>query len=138
MKQFFLPISLGLFIVSTFSFIEKPLQERWEAPEEAKTVKNPNTSSKKSIKNAESIYKMRCVICHGETGKGDGLGSRALNPKPADHTSEELHTQSDGELFWKITNGKGAMVGWGKGAKPIISESDRWDLVNYIRTLRGK
>lgn len=137
MKKYLIP-ALSLFFLSIFSFVEKPLQDPWNAPEEAKAVKSPNDANKKSIKNAQSIYKMRCVICHGETGKGDGLGARALNPKPADHTSEGLQAQTDGELFWKITNGRGAMVGWGKGSKPIISESDRWDLVNYIRTLKGK
>jgi len=138
MKQFILILSFGLFIASAFSFIEKPLQEAWVAPEEAKSLKNTNASNKKSINNGESIYKTRCVICHGESGKGDGAGARMLKPKPADHTSESVQAQVDGEIFWKMSEGRGQMVGWGKGAKPIISESDRWDLVNYIRTLSGK
>ncbi len=74
---------------------------------------------------------MRCIACHGPGGKGDGPASKALNPKPADHTSARTQAQTDGELFWKITNGKGMMVGWEK----IIKEEDRWHLVNYIRTL---
>jgi mono/diheme cytochrome c family protein len=44
-----------------------------------------------------------------------------------------VQDQADGELFWKISEGRGAMVGW----KLIISEEDRWHLVNYIRTLKS-
>jgi len=36
----------------------------------------------------------------------------------------------DGDLFWKIGKGKGAMPGF----KKILSDPDRWNLVNYIRT----
>ena len=124
-------------LISSISFTSNA-QDIWEVPQEAKTMVNPNQPSKKSLKNAEAMYKMRCVICHGEVGKGDGIGATALNPKPADHTSEELQSQTDGELFWKISNGRGAMIGWGNGDNPMISTSDRWDLVNYIRTLKGK
>ncbi len=73
MKQLLFAIDLCLFVFSTLSFIDKPLQDEWKAPEEARSVKNPNEARKKGIKNAESIYKMRCVLCHGEKGKGDGL-----------------------------------------------------------------
>jgi mono/diheme cytochrome c family protein len=41
--------------------------------------------------------------------------------------------ESDGELFWKISNGRGAMPPW-----KHLPENDRWDIVNYIRTLQKK
>ena len=31
---------------------------------------------------AKDIYVNRCTVCHGTTGKGDGDGSAALDPKP--------------------------------------------------------
>jgi mono/diheme cytochrome c family protein len=57
----------------------------------------------------------------------------ALNPKPADWTSKRVQDDTDGELFWKITTGRGAMPPWGQ-----LPESDRWALVQYIRSLGGK
>lgn len=107
--------------------------DKWLAPQSTKKLKNPIPNDKYSIKRGKAIYKMRCVICHGEKGKGDGLGSKALNPKPADHTSASTQTQTDGELFWKISEGRGAMVGWKLVMK---DENERWDLVNFIRTLK--
>ena len=71
------------------------------------------------------------MACHGTKGKGDGAGGKSLNPKPANLASKEVQQQTDGEIFWKISNGRNAMIKWG----PIIKESDRWHLVNYIRTL---
>ena len=52
-------------------------------------------------------------------------------PKPADWTSEKVQKQTDGELFWKITNGR-------VGAMPShqgLSDVERWQMVNFIRAL---
>jgi mono/diheme cytochrome c family protein len=57
----------------------------------------------------------------------------ALNPKPADWTSRRVQDESDGELFWKITTGRGPMPAWRH-----LPEADRWALVRYIRTLAAK
>lgn len=33
-----------------------------------------------------AYYKMKCAVCHGETGAGDGPGGAALDPKPRNFT----------------------------------------------------
>lgn len=137
-KRFKLGMAV-LFIVSfvgtAFVATNPPDQStEWVAPASAKATKNPLAGDKKSIKRGQAIYKTRCVICHGATGIGDGPGSKALNPKPANHTSEKVQKQTDGEIFWKISEGRGAMIGWGK--TKILKEQDMWDLVNYVRTLK--
>lgn len=116
-----------------FSFTKTDIQEVWKAPAEAKKLKNPVSESglKKSAKKGGKIFNSYCVLCHGDQGKGDGPGAKALDPKPANLTSKRVQDQVDGEIFWKITNGRGAMAQW----KNIISEEDRWNIVNYIRTL---
>jgi len=64
----------------------------------------------------------------------DGPAAAALPPpKPADWTSAKVASESDGELFWKISNGRGAMPPW-----KHLPDNDRWDIVNYIRTLQKK
>ena len=72
-------------------------------------------------------------MCHGPLGKGDGPGGKSLKPHPANLTSAKVQKQMDGEIFWKITNGRGPMIKWG----PIILKADRWKLVNYIRTIKA-
>ena len=64
-------------------------------------------------------------------GQGDGAAAVALNPKPADWTSKRVQDESDGELFWKISNGRGAMPPW-----KHLPEQDRWALIRYIRSLK--
>lgn len=73
--------------------------------------------------------------CHGKTGAGDGPAGSALTPKPANFTDTNLMSKAtDGELFWKMSNGRGPMPAW----KDQLSETQRWQLVNYLRTLSGK
>src|SRR5690349_17372742 len=67
-------------------------------------------SGEVSMALGEQIVKDRCVLCHGESGKGDGPGGAALNPKPrnwTDHTY--MGTRTDDQLYDVIFNGKGAM-----------------------------
>ncbi len=108
-------------------------QEKWIAPESSKEINNPVSVKKRSssAKNGAKLFKKFCIVCHGEQGIGDGPGGKALDPKPANLTSEPVQKQIDGEIFWKISNGRNAMIKW----NPIIAEEDRWNLVNYIRTL---
>ena len=115
----------------TNSDFEHNQDDKWVAPESARKLNNPASGEKSSIKRGKNLYKSYCVVCHGETGHGDGPGSKALDPKPADHTSKAVQSQTDGELFWKISEGRGNMVGW----QHVLKEHDRWDLVNYVRTL---
>ena len=128
---------ITLFTFLTFVFISLNTfgQEVWKAPESAKAIKNP-TSPKKikaSVKRGAATFKNFCIACHGTKGLGDGPGGKYLTPKPANLRSSRVQDQVDGEIFWKITNGKGPMIKWG----PMIKENDRWDLVNYIRTLKN-
>jgi len=105
-------------------------QGEWKAPADAKAVKNPF----KSVGSAKKNIETNCVTCHGPNGKGDGPAAAALPPpKPADWTSAKLASESDGELFWKISNGRGAMPPW-----KHLPDKDRWEIVNYIRTLHKK
>src|SRR5262245_41319022 len=81
-------------------------QGEWKAPAEAKATKNPV----KGVGNAKKNIETNCVTCHGASGKGDGPAAAALPPpKPADWTSSKVASESDGEIFWKISNGRGAI-----------------------------
>ncbi len=105
-------------------------QGEWTAPADAKKKQNPV----KGVGNAKKTIETNCVTCHGPGGKGDGPAAAALPPpKPADWTSAKLAKETDGELFWKIENGRGSMPPW-----KHLPEKDRWEVINYIRTLQKK
>jgi len=60
---------------------------------------------------ASEIYVNRCTVCHGETGKGDGAGSAALDPKPRDFTSPDWQSSVTDDHLTKIIVYGGAGVG---------------------------
>lgn len=134
MKKILLILPLSALIYA-FTITEEQT-EKWVAPKEAKKVINPVAEAKRSssAKNGAKIFKTRCVVCHGNAGIGDGPGGKALNPKPANLTSASVQSQADGEIFWKISNGRGGMIKW----DGILKENERWDMVNYIRTIKAK
>lgn len=109
------------------------LSQTWKVSDNAKNHKNPILNNKESLKKGQTIYKSLCIACHGETGKGDVPAMQNLNPKPADLTSKSFQKQTDGEIFWKISEGKGLMASY----KNILSEKDRWNVVNYLRSLKS-
>jgi mono/diheme cytochrome c family protein len=95
---------------------------------------NPIPPNADSIAVGEALYLENCLPCHGTTGAGDGPVGRTLNPPPADLT---LHTQPgvhpDGRLYNWITNGFQDSVM--PAFKEKLTDDERWNLVNYIRTL---
>ena len=103
----------------------------WVAPAAEKGKKNPLPDDKKVVEQGAKLAQINCAACHGAKGKGDGMAAAALTPKPADWTSKAIQDESDGELFWKISNGRGPMPPW-----KHLSENDRWALVRYIRSLK--
>ncbi|MEZ2414979.1 cytochrome c [Muriicola sp. E247] len=107
-------------------------QEEWKAPESADKLTNSLKNDVSAVANGQRTYKMLCVICHGAKGKGDGMGGAGLTPKPTDLTDTSVQAQTDGALFWKITEGRPPMASY----KSALPEKKRWELINYIRTLK--
>ena len=104
--------------------------DKWRSPAANGAKKNPIAPTQDSIAAGQKIYSKTCAMCHGKTGDADGSAVIELNIHPAKLSDPKLATESDGSLFWKITTGKKPMPAYGKR----LSETDRWHLVNYIRT----
>lgn len=123
-------LTMLIFLVSLRTAVSQS-PETWSAPAFTDTLKNPFAEDAKAPEEGKKIYENMCWSCHGLTGKGDGPAAKAINPKPADHTSEKLQQQKDGNLYWKISTGKGVMQPYGKS----LTSKQRWALVQYIRQL---
>ncbi len=63
------------------------------------------------VATAAEMFQNRCTVCHGESGKGDGAGSAALDPKPRDFTSPEWQASVTDEHIKKIIAFGGSAVG---------------------------
>jgi len=105
--------------------------DKWLSPGPSAARKNPVASTQESVAAGQKIYSKTCAMCHGKSGDADGPAVIELNIHPAKLSDPNLKTESDGSLFWKITTGRKPMPAYGKR----LSETDRWNLVNYIRTL---
>jgi mono/diheme cytochrome c family protein len=106
----------------------------WIAPEEARKVKNPIKATKASIQKGKNIYEKKCALCHGVKGDGKGPASAGLNPKPTNFRESHGEKMTDGEHFWKMTAGRGGMPPFVND----LTEEERWHVINYINSLRGK
>ena len=81
------------------------------------------------------VFAVRCALCHGPDGHGDGPGSAALNPKPRNfHDQAYMKTRTDAQLLEIIRNGKGVMPKWGG----ILSEAEMQAVLAHVRELAGK
>jgi mono/diheme cytochrome c family protein len=104
----------------------------WVVPDDARKVKNSVPATPENLAAAETNYQDNCALCHGPKGAGDGPGAKAIKVKPANFTDKELlSAETDGSLFWKMSEGRGPMPPW----KDVLSDKERWQLVNYIRKL---
>jgi mono/diheme cytochrome c family protein len=110
---------------------EERSKEKWSAPVTEAIKKSPVAATEAALAAGQKLYSKTCAMCHGKTGDADGPAVIELNVPPAKLSASQLATESDGSLFWKITTGKKPMPAYGKR----LSETDRWHVINYIRTL---
>lgn len=122
---------LFIFIAGGGGALSAHAYEPWLAPKAASERSNPATLSPESIKRGRAIYEDRCSDCHGRKGRGDGSGAVDLERKPTDLTAGTIASQSDGALFWKISEGRRPMPGYGRK----LSEEERWHVINFLRSL---
>jgi mono/diheme cytochrome c family protein len=126
---------LGIFIVFIIVAIAAGIMvyalSDWSAPQQARQMPNPVPATPQAIGAGMSTYMDRCQNCHGEDGNGKGSRADKLSVQPSDFTdAHAMSTQTDGELFWKISEGHKPMPSF----KKKLSEEERWQLVDFIRT----
>ena len=88
-------------------------------------------SSSRMLVLGSDVYVGKCAHCHGDSGKGDGRDANRYDPAPTDFTdSKQMSGVTDGELFYKISEGKKPMPMF----KNKLTEDQRWELVLLIRS----
>ncbi|MFK5923561.1 MAG: c-type cytochrome [Verrucomicrobiota bacterium] len=125
-------LTLSAAFAATTYAADKPMGAPWNAPSSASSKKNPVSADKASVRKGKKLYKAACLPCHGARGKGNGAAAVALPIHPGNLTdSKRMKGQSDGAIFWKMSEGRGPMPPF----KAAFSDTDRWNILNYIRTL---
>lgn len=129
----YLVVFIAVLLVSS-TITAQSKGSKWEPPKVANDVKNPLASDATSLKEGKTMYTTYCTPCHGDKGKGDGVAAASLSVKPADHSSAVVQNQTDGAIFWEMSEGHNPMPSY----KKAFTDRQRWQLVNYIRTLAKK
>ncbi len=102
--------------------------------EAAGARRNPVLATADSINRGAALFAIYCTPCHGASGKGEGLVATKFVPA-ADLTNPELHrVRTDG--YWQsyLSVGGAVMPAYGEALSP----TERWDVVNFLRTLAKK
>jgi mono/diheme cytochrome c family protein len=96
---------------------------------------NPTIADDDSKTRGAELFAIHCQMCHGAGGEGNGpVAPFLINYKPANLTSDVVQSKSDGSFFLTISDGL-------DGRMPALNEnltvSERWDVVNFLRTLKA-
>ncbi len=98
------------------------------------SIPNPIPADQASVNRGRIQYQINCAVCHGPSGAGNGVVLKyGLFPPAIGGAANAAAGYTDGYIFGIMRNGRGLMPTYNR-----IEESDRWDIVNYLRSLQGK
>jgi len=118
-------VCLSIAVAQNLAYRQDP---NWRVPPAAASRPNPLATKPETAAGGKKLFQRNCVECHGSQGTG-------LEKKhSADLQLPVVQEQSDGTLFWKITNGN---AGKGMPSFSKLPELQRWQLVLYVRTLKS-
>ena len=96
---------------------------------------NPVPLTVTSVESGQALYEANCARCHGVDARGGGVDAGTTQVRPANLRSGHLNAHSDGDIHTWISSGlPGGMPAWAT----VLSETDRWNLVNYLRSVNGR
>jgi len=125
---------IGIITLNIFSsFIPMQGKKPWPVPDAFKNKKNTVASNAASISAGKDLWNTHCKSCHGAKGLGDGSKAAQLKTEPGDFSNADTQSQTDGSLFYKISEGRDDMPSF---KKKIPDADDIWNLVNFVRTLK--
>ena len=99
-------------------------------------VKNPLPPlvGKDSLETAR-LFNINCAICHGANGAGNGpLSTSGKIGAIANLTLDLYVAMADGTMYHSINYGRNNMGSYA----PQLNRKQRWQMVQYIRTLQPK
>jgi len=107
---------------------EATIDPSWVVPAKAAERDNPMRDKPEVAAGGQKLFQRKCRMCHGDA-------THERTNRAPDLASPAAQAESDGALFWRISNGNP------RSAMPSFSglpEQQRWQLVLYIRTLVGE
>ena len=129
-RLFFLfSVAMTAIILTAFKQGKQP----WVVPDKFEKMNSPAKADANSVKEGKELWGKHCQSCHGKSGLGDGSKAAQLKTEPGDLTVAAFQKQSNGALFYKISEGRTDMPSF---KKKVEGDEDIWNLINYIRTFK--
>ena len=121
MKHLLLFLFVLLFPVILFA------QNEWIVPVTDTGKISPYIFEEEMVTTGEVLYENVCTSCHGVPTKNNPM---PFAPSPGDPASDKFQGQTDGSMFYKITNGRGGMPSFANS----LAEEEIWSLIAFIRS----
>lgn len=120
-----------LSLIAAYASISGVLAQQWLVPDDQKGKVAPFLFTPEMKKQGENLYNKNCASCHGIPGKDNWV--KQLTPPPGDLAQAKAQSNSDGEMFYKLTVGKAPMPEF----RNILSEEERWWVIAYLRSFNS-
>jgi mono/diheme cytochrome c family protein len=120
-----------LFLLFCALFSQTLSAQEWVVPAENGAKLSPFAFNDSTRKAGAELYTLNCKSCHGDPGKNNVIN---LVPPPPDPASTKMQNNPDGILLYKIVQGRSPMPSF----KNILSSSDTWRVISYIRSFNDK
>lgn len=118
-------ICLSVLVMVSMSY--KASGQAWVVPPDKAKVLSPFKFSDETRQAGSALYATYCKQCHGDPGKGNVI---ALVPPPPDPALPQMQTNTDGGIFYKVTEGRGAMLSF----KNTLTPFNIWNIISFIRS----
>lgn len=116
-----------VFILQVISGIFIYAQEEWKVPSENKEKLSPFEFNETTAKAGQTIFENNCKVCHGTPGMNN---FQHLTPEPGDPAGIKFQKNTDGEIFYKVNEGRATMPSF----RQQLSPEDIWNVISYIRS----
>jgi mono/diheme cytochrome c family protein len=116
--------------------LPRPLtdEESFDMKDASAAIENPVPATEESLARGKVFYETNCLVCHGAEGRGDGpVGLKFVEKAPVDLNDAYTQDQADGQLFFTLTRGRVLMPFY----RDALSPSERWDVINYVKSEFG-
>ena len=101
--------------------------QEWVVPDDRKGRLSTFPFTDDTRKEGEKLYQVNCHSCHGDPGRNNFI---ALQPPPGDPATEKIQRNSDGEIFHKVSAGRGQMPSF----RSVLTTDEIWKVVSFIRS----
>jgi hypothetical protein len=122
--KFFLLVIINLLLVPEIT------GQEWIVPDDKKERLSTFPFDNDTRKSGEMLYRINCISCHGDPGKSNYLN---LIPPPGDPATEKIQRNKDGEMFYKLTVGRGQMPAF----RSVLTSTEIWNIISYIRSFNN-